>query len=663
MVFTISSKYLRENWKPIVGVFVFALAIRCLYLLGSESGPFFSFGGVDSSEYHRMALGFLDGRWPGKEAFFWAPGYSIFLGLIYKFIGNSPSTVKLVQALIGSINCLLVYIIAHITLSKRRIALGAAFACSLCGPLIYFDGQIVPATLDIFVQLSMLFFLIVAARYKGVEWPALAGVCLGCSAVIRGGALLFLPFALFWILRGSGRFLGFTFLKRSLAFLIPIALLVASATWHNLTFDRYENTDPYADRATPSKDNLERFFSGDFVFISSNLGINFYLGNAWELREINNVNHPLCFIYYRNLMEEASTHGIDTHSGSSRFLLNKAFASISKSPWDWIKMMGLKFFRLIGGAEIPRNSNIYAERQYSSILSLLLWKKGIGFPSGILIPLGIVGFFLMRRSWRENLPLFGFILSQWMFVLIFFVTSRYRIATLPILAIFGAHAVHFLLGRIKQRDFKKAALAGVSILLLILVSNLRVGDMDSDHSAFEYNYAAQVLMQQGEVEKALEYYQSALKADPNAAIVHFNLGSFYLQRGDIHKAIEHLKKGLQSAPMDAKAHNTLGSIYASRYRMDDALDQFKAAVEYQPMLPGAHYNLGRIYESRRMPNEAIYHFDMVLKARPYDVEVLMRIATLYKTIGNERKAMDYIETAAKIEPDTNVIRQILMRSQ
>jgi hypothetical protein len=57
---------------------------------------------------------------------------------------------------------------------------------------------------------------------------------------------------------------------------------------------------------------------------------------------------------------------------------------------------------LVSGAEIPRNTSIYPDRKYSVVLRALLWKHGLAFPSGLIIPFGLAGIWLVRRSLRAH---------------------------------------------------------------------------------------------------------------------------------------------------------------------------------------------------------------------------------------------------------------------
>ena len=91
-------------WIP-AACFGLALAVRLVFVSEQSQSPLFGFRGVDADRYHEMAVGWLDGLWPGGRAFDWPPLYAIFLGSLYRWVGQDIATIKIVQALIGAGSC------------------------------------------------------------------------------------------------------------------------------------------------------------------------------------------------------------------------------------------------------------------------------------------------------------------------------------------------------------------------------------------------------------------------------------------------------------------------------------------------------------------------------------------------------------------------------
>ncbi|MHC4572286.1 MAG: ArnT family glycosyltransferase, partial [Planctomycetota bacterium] len=408
-------------WVP-VGIFCCALLVRLIFLAENFKAPFYNYRGIDAEQYHMMAVGFTEGTWPGEQAFFWPPLYPLFLGLLYKTIGQNVTILRILQATLGSVSCVLVYFIARTIFSSRFVPIAAAIICCLCGTLVYFDSQLLSANLDVLLELLIIFSLLFASRHRQIGWWALTGLFIGLSAINRGTIILFLPITLFWMYMVSryqwgleSKFEGPAFWKTAIALLLPAGLIILPVVLHNVRYDKTVLDEK------PKPAGMKQFVSTGFLPIASNLGINFYLGNHWELREANNINHPEHFIYFHRINDEPAEKGIGSAFGQSRYLVRQSFSHIFEKPGDFVRLMGLKVFQLFSGVEIPRNANLYAFRQYSVILSMLLWKKIIAFPSGLIIPLGLVGIFLSRGLWRKHFLLLGCLIIQGIFILAFFV--------------------------------------------------------------------------------------------------------------------------------------------------------------------------------------------------------------------------------------------------
>ena len=65
---------------------------------------------------------------------------------------------RLVQALLGALTCALIYWLGR-QVARPAVAAAAAVATTLCGPLIFFDGELLPASLATFLNLAGLSLL------------------------------------------------------------------------------------------------------------------------------------------------------------------------------------------------------------------------------------------------------------------------------------------------------------------------------------------------------------------------------------------------------------------------------------------------------------------------------------------------------------------------
>jgi 4-amino-4-deoxy-L-arabinose transferase-like glycosyltransferase len=560
-----------------VGVFACALVVRLLYLAQDSSNPFFWHRLIDANNYHTVALLFEQHAWPGSEAMFRPPLYPLLLGCAYRVLGDDIVVAKVMQALVGSLSCVLVYLLGRSAFGRRRIAWLAAGLCAFCGTLVYYDGELLSANLDVFLLLLAVLAAVRAARRGGPLAWALVGAAIGLAAINRGSALLFVPFVLWWIVgrrdegktRVARRLLGVAW------FLLALAVVIAPVAWHNARFDEFPEIRfaPYLRLAptagsTSPRATLRRIVTGRAACLGWADGINAYLGNTPEAQEINRDDRLQHFEWFGKLMAEPWQAGVHTASGHSRYFMEKTAAEFLDHPAARLRLIGHKALQLLNGTEVPRGRRLYAERAHSRLLSLLLWRHGLAFPSGILIPLGLVGLWLARSSWRRHGLVAAALAAQGVFLLVFFVTSRYRAPALPLVALYAAFAL------VEAGAVIRARRAGVAVVLagLLIVANLPLDPAEERPSAVEEFDLANALQKQGRLDVAIVHYRAALLAARGVPVrpglrdktadVHYNLGTTLHQIGQLDEAIEHYRSALSLDPANQGIQSALDQALA-----------------------------------------------------------------------------------------------------
>jgi len=208
-------------WFLIISAVAFLL--RFVHLLQLQHNyPLFLLPQMDALYHHEWALAIAAGREFIADAFFRAPLYPYFLGLLYKLTGANQMVVKIVQALIGSAGCGLVYLLARQLLRPQaashkpqaspesglhpssfiphpsdavpRIA-GLVMAAY---PLaIWSDGELLLEGLLTFLAL-LGFVLLLRSRDTDRQWW-LPGIAFGLAAITRPNVLAFLAVLPVWL--------------------------------------------------------------------------------------------------------------------------------------------------------------------------------------------------------------------------------------------------------------------------------------------------------------------------------------------------------------------------------------------------------------------------------------------------------------------------------
>ncbi len=116
-----------------------------------------------------------------------------------------------------------------------------------------------------------------------------------------------------------------------------------------------------------------------------------------------------------------------------------------------------------------------------------------------------------------------------------------------------------------------------------------------------YGQLGLAMYRQGNKDKALEYYQLALKYKPNFPLVYSNMGIIYFEKGDLKKAKECYQNAVKYDPRMVDALRNLGVTYALEKNFQEAIKWFSQALEYAPNDPVINQYLGSAYRDNGQP--------------------------------------------------------------
>lgn len=598
-------------WTAPALLWLVAFGLRCLYIHQSASSPFFAFPLVDAQTYTEAATRMaVEGQWDGGAQPFWQPPlYPYFLGLLFAWFRPDYYLPRLVQAALGATSCVLVLALGR-RIFSARIGLAAGFLCAACGPLLYYEAELLPPALAIFLNLLSLLALL-WARTGGPLRLLAAGLLLGLAALCVANALFFLPVAAGWLYWQNRALPGRRRLLQLLLLGAGTALAIAPVTLRNL------------------------LVGGDWVLISTNAGINFFIGNNPNYEATVQIQPgPQWLALVSRPRLEA---GLSRPAEQSDFFFAQAWSFIREHPLDYLWLLLHKTWLFWHGAEVGRNQDLYHARHYSVLLGALLWKAGIAFPFGLLSPLALLG---MGLAWRQGLhrrPGFALLLlftfSYALSVVLFFVTTRYRLPVVPVLCLFSVYGLGALFTLFRQRQHRALVGTGTSLALLSVLTNFRVGPMDMEGSAETHHRLGFAYQQQGLSANAMAAYQKALELDPQIQEARFNLGSLYAAQGRYDRAIATYREFIARFPAHPEARYALGNALLMSRKYPEAIAEYgqvlTAGSSITPAslwgrLAYAHLQLGQ-------PDQAERAYGELLKARPDSLLARLQLGQLYES--------------------------------
>jgi len=444
--------------------------------------PYFDHPVVDAATYTEIGLSIAQGHGYPQSVFWHPPGYPYFLGVIWSIAGDSFLPVYLAQALLGALNVVLIAWMGARHFG-RAVGLGSGVAASLYATLIYFDAELLAPTLAIFALLVTVVLAMLAKESgRRALWFA-AGAMAGLASTVVATSLVIFP-----IVAALAR-------RRAHFVVLGTALALAPVTLRNLVRGH------------------------ELVLISSNGGINFWIGNNPKYEETVNIRPDL---QWTRLVNEPSRAGMHGDGASSRYFVRKVLAWATAEPWSFVRLQVHKLRLLLSGNEIYRNQAIYPARMDSPILALLLWKiPWLAFPFGLLSPLALVG---LAVGARRAPFLAATVLALSITVLAFFVTARYRVVLVPFLLIFAAQAVRWLLSETRRVP---RLLAVLGIFAVGFLANWGQGPMERRMNP-DADYTLAVLYgQSGKMREAQALFESVVARDAQYVEAWLNLSVCY----------------------------------------------------------------------------------------------------------------------------------------
>ncbi len=588
-----------------------ALTLRLLYVLQADDNPLFAHPIVDARTYVRTALHLSAGQWLGPPQPFWQPPlYPYFLGGFFALFGENYHLPRLVQAVSGAAVCLLVFALGRRAFSAPVVGWLAAGAAALYGPFLYFEGELLPASLAVFLNALALLALLWAAAGGIGRW-LIAGVLLGVAALTVASVLLFVPVALLWAryqARAPASALG--------ALILGLTLVIAPVTLRN------------------------RVVGGEWVLISYNAGINFHLGNNPDYDHTTTIRPGRSWRDLTDLPEREA--GITAKGASSGYFFGRSYEYAAADPAGYVLLQLRKFYLFWRGDEIPRNLNLYYARHQSPLLQVLLWIRGLAFPFGLVGPLALTGLVLYLRNSQARSPaadlLLLFAAAYALAVVLFFVTGRYRLPAIPPLLLFAGYALTRL------RLLRGRQLAGSLALLAALGVGLNAGTpaMDMEGDSQEHVYLASAYAAEGLLANALRHYEQALELEPAHEIALDDAGAVLARRGNFRRAAAHWERLLHHYPDRTDVRFRLAAMSLDTGDYARAERHFEQLTTEKPERTVFH---ARLAQSRRYLGDldgAATAYRRALKLDPLALPLHRQLARLELERGNQAAALPHV---------------------
>lgn len=515
-----------------------ALAVRLFLWSGLAGSVLFLRveGGHDRALYHQAALSVAQGAWWPAGSFDYLPLYPWVLGLLYRLCGPSLQMAAALGIVADSLTAFLLVRLARRLGASTPWALLAGLAFAAYPRAMVYATLTMPVSLNILLVTSLAYVLShpgprTTRGWMGVGFlSGLAG--LGYPAVWP--ALLVVAAWLFRPAQPSppGAVRLAALLGTALLMVLPVVI-------HNTRAE------------------------GQLTLLSTHGGINVYLGNHERA-----TGYPLRIRNFRmtarEMLEDAhraaeqETGRTLTKAQSSAWWSAQARRFLREQPGAALRLTLRKIRLFWSGTEVDDLRMLEQVRIMNRQLTGAWW------PSFGLF--SVAGLFGLLRT-RGALPARLFFGTSLAAVVALFITTRYRLPLVPLLAALGAAGLTRLARDVRTRQH----LAGHGLALVAAVLLVLPGSHLPDLRGTDYYNASVQWLAASQTQRALESARAGLVLDKGNADLHHAEGSalFHLQQYD--DATRSFTRALELRPQHPQARFNLALSLARANRACEAL--------------------------------------------------------------------------------------------
>ncbi|RDX48353.1 protein prenylyltransferase [Lentinus brumalis] len=153
-----------------------------------------------------------------------------------------------------------------------------------------------------------------------------------------------------------------------------------------------------------------------------------------------------------------------------------------------------------------------------------------------------------------------------------------------------------------------------------------------------------------DLSKAINFFQSALRADARHYNAWYGLGTCYMRMSKLRLADYHYKKASQIHPQNAVLLGCVGVVRERYGELDKALELFSSAIEYSPENALVRYHRAKILIAMKRYKEAVQDLEHLRDTSPEESNVLFQLARVYRLMGDEVKFAQLLAEVRDVAP-------------
>ena len=289
---------------------------------------------------------------------------------------------------------------------------------------------------------------------------------------------------------------------------------------------------------------------------------------------------------------------------------------------------------LVRGGEHLLALDMYHARGDSAILAVLLWKWGLAFPFGLVMPLALLGMgFAVAARERGVLLALLFVAAGALGTALYGAHAETRMVLVPVLLLFAVRGAGQLVPL--SWAWKGPAVAG--LVLIGALVNASTPAMDRAAQAAQQSWLGRAYEALGMPATAIAAYEKAVAAGSRDQDVYWALAALYDASGKPERALGIGRAFVERWPADERGQRALGDRYMAVGRPQEA------RTIYQQLVAGGGREalLGRLGDAHLTSgalDEAVQSYERLLIISPDSSRVRYQLARAYAAAGRAADA-------------------------
>lgn len=576
-----------------LAVIAAAVLVKLAYLLDYSRTALFPVMEYSDGHYYVLwARDIAAGDLIGTRVFMKWPLYAYFLGALSRISGEDLFFVYCVQILMSAFTCLLMYKLGLRLLSRAAGLIGVGLYLWY-GMSSFYDCLPLYTSLALFLNILFCYVLVrIRDRQYGTRLFG-AGLLAGLCVISQGNSFFFCLFsAALIVLTGPHVF------RRKLGllagFVAGLMLVIGVVTSRNFAV------------------------SGDFVPVAGNMGINFYIGNNPEADGLFYTPADISVNQEGIFRDSKALARYDTKrflrpSEVSSYWFDRGAAFVRAHPRAYARLLGKKLSVLFSMHE-PLNDMEYTLTVHAvRVIGLLIPNLSL------ILPFGLLGMIMCVRRIRDIGVLYIGVLTFSLSLLVFFVTTRYRILYVPFMSLFAGAGIVSIIDSARQQRYRLCFIQYLLIISAFFAFNY-IPEYTRARRLAEMVPVVQArvdrtvkLMEKGKINEALACADEARGLQPGHYIGSLMKGYVLLRTDNGAGAREALLGTVRDYPYCVYAYRYLGELYNKEGEFSLAQHALRRALFLDDDYAWAYYELGKAYRGALQLERASKVFEIALE--------------------------------------------------